>query len=236
MMRTSITFLLCALTIACASPTLPPRACTTVYPNNLQSLVNTLPGQTFFNQAPPFVVGGVGGMTIQQDNTGDTLLINPHLRISQLVAVNNPQLNVQFVDFIVPSGAYGCQLSITDQANQLYYESNGDVNAAPPALNVISLVPNAISGDPTYDVVMMNQSLVSSYNFGTVTMTRGGSKVINSFECPQATWDGQDGHLQYVFEFAPPGPGGYSDWVLPQLVPDAAGVQPLNGVYMTYNC
>jgi hypothetical protein len=234
-MHHSITILLSALAIAAASPTLPPRACTTIYPTDLQSLVNALPDTSFFNQAPPDIAGGVGGMTIQQDNTDGTVLTFPHLRVyRQPIIESSPQLNLQFVDFVVPAGSYGCELMITDQANQLYYESDGDTSAAPPALNIISLLPNSV-GDPTYDNIMnANPSIISSYNWGTVTLAHGGSAVINSVACPNATSDGEDGHAQYVFEFAQAGPG-YSDWVLPQLVPEA-GVQLLNGVYMTFNC
>lgn len=228
--------LLSLLALTYASPALPPRSCQTIYPNDLQSLINALPDQSFNNQVPPFKVGGVGGSVIQQDNTDGTLP-PPRMKIQhQHKLANNPLLNLQFVDFIIPPNAYGCELKITDRANQLAYSNSVDANAGPPALNVISLLPNAVLDDPTYDAIInANPSLISSHSFGTVTLQRGGSAVINSFSCANATEDGNFGHLQYVFEFAAPGMG-YSDWVLPQLIADAAGIQKFNGVYMTYNC
>jgi hypothetical protein len=103
-------------------------------------------------------------------------------------------------------------------------------------LNVISLVPNAVSGNPTYnDVMLANPSVIASYHWGTFTLSHGGSAVINGINCPKGTKDTGDGHVQFVFEFAQPG-SGYSEWDLAQYIPDAVGVQLLNGVYMTYNC
>jgi hypothetical protein len=79
-----------------------------------------------------------------------------------------------------------------------------------------------------------NPSVIETPSWGTFTLSPGGSTVINSAACPPAS-EGEDGHAQFVVEFAYPG-GGYNDWILPQLTAIDADLQISEGFYMTYNC
>jgi hypothetical protein len=230
-MRLLMAILLSALAIVAASPTLPPRACSTIYPN-IYSLVSSEPDEPFaYNQSAALVVREVGGSEDLQ-----AILQFPHLRIfSQPSSPSDPQGILQYLDFQVPAGSYGCQLSIIDENNQLYFNNYSNINAPPPVLNVMSLFANAICNDPTYNAVLKaNPSVIETPSWGTFNLSSGESTVINSADCPPAS-EGEDGHAQFVLEFAQPD-GGYSDWILPQLTAIDAGLQISEGIYMTYNC
>ena len=223
--------LLSALAFVAASPTLPPRACSTIYPN-IYSLVSSQPDETFaYNQSAALVVRGVGSSEDLQ-----VILQSSHLQIySQPSLSSDPQGILQYLDFQVPAGSYGCQLSIVDENNQLYFNNDSNIYAPYPALNVRSLFPSAICDDPTYNSVLnANPSVIETPSFGTFTLSPGESTVINSAACPPAS-EGEDGHAQFVLEFAQPG-GGYNDWILPQLTAEYSDLQIPEGVYMTYNC
>ncbi len=230
-MRLSMAILLSALAFVAASPTLPRRACSTIYPN-IYSLVSSQPKEPFpYNQSAALVASEVGDPEDLQ-----TILQFPHLQIySQPSAASDPQVILQYLDFQVPAGSYGCQLSITDENNQLYFNSSSNINAPFPVLSVSSLFPSAICDDPTFNSVLKaNPSVIETPTWGTFTLSPGGSAVINSAACPPAS-EGEDGHAQFVLEFAYPGEG-YIDWILPQLTAIDADLQISEGVYMTYNC
>ena len=222
--------LLSALALVAASPTLPPRACSTIYPN-IYSLVSSQPDEPVapvtYNQSAALVVGGVGDSEDLQ-----AILQFPHLQIyNQPSSPSDPQGIFQYLDFQVPAGSYGCQLSISDANNQLYFTNNSNTDAPDPVMNVSALFPGAICDDPTYNSVMnANPSVIETPGWGIFTLSPGGSAVINSAACPP-----EDGHAQFVVEFAYPGEG-YSDWILPQLTARDADLQISEGFYMTYNC
>jgi predicted transglutaminase-like cysteine proteinase len=101
-MRPSITILLSALAIVAATSALPPRTRGTSYPSTLYSLSSTQPDECNYV------------------NIGTNSLNLTHLAISrQYGATPNAEVNLQFVDFLISPGSYGCQLVITDQAGQL---------------------------------------------------------------------------------------------------------------------
>lgn len=218
--------LLSTLAFVAASPTLPPRACSTLYPK-FYSLVSSHPNETFtYNQSAALVASGVGG-------SEDLPPIRqfPHLEIySQPSAASDPHVILQYIDFKVPAGSYGCQLSISDANNQLYFTNNSNTDASDPVLNVSALFPGAICDDPTYNSVMnANPSVIETPGWGIFTLSPGGSTIINSAACPQ----GEDVHAQFVVEFAYPGEG-YNDWILPQLTARDADLQISEGFYMTF--
>ena len=137
-----------------------------------------------------------------------------------------------------------CTLHFTDagSAAGLHYEENAKENdITEPVLNVISLVPNALRANPTYNGVLgANASVVSSNTFGMLKLERGGGPwVVNSEACPPYSPNGDWGHLQFVFGFGENN-GGVSSrylWVGEERGERAAaGKQGLNGVYLTYNC
>jgi hypothetical protein len=233
-MRLFMAILLSALALVAASPTLPPRACSTIYPN-IYSLVSSQPDEpaapVAYNQSTALAVGGVSNSEDLQ-----AILQFPHLQIySQPSSPSDPQGSLQYLDFQVPAGSYGCQLSIIDENNQLYFNNYSNINAPPPVLNVMSLFANAICNDPTYNAVLKaNPSVIETPSWGTFNLSSGESTVINSADCPPAS-EGEDGHAQFVLEFAQPD-GGYSDWILPQLTAIDAGLQISEGIYMNYNC
>jgi hypothetical protein len=233
-MRLFMAILLSALALVAASPTLPPRACSTIYPN-IYSLVSSQPDEPVapvtYNQSAALVVGGVGDSEDLQ-----AILQFPHLQIyNQPSSPSDPQGIFQYLDFQVPAGSYGCQLSIIDENSQLYSNNSSNIYAPYPALNVRSLFPNAICDDPTFNSVLKaDPSVIQNPSWGTFTLSPGASTVINSAACPPAS-EGEDGHAQFVLEFAQPG-GGYNDWILPQLTAIDSDLQISEGVYMTYNC
>jgi hypothetical protein len=218
-MHSSFAILLSALAIATASPTLAPRACATSFPNSLYTLNSANPDESLYMPfSGPFEL--------------------PQLSLShQDDAASNAQDNLQYIDFTIPPGSYGCELKITDQANQLSFDYNGDTSASPPALNVQALFPNAMLGDATYNNIMnATPPVIAASQWGALTLARGAPPMaINSMPCPVAMADGEHGHAQFVLQFAQAGAGN-STWVLPQWTEDAAGVQTCNGIYMTYNC
>ncbi|KAE9377722.1 hypothetical protein N431DRAFT_541372 [Stipitochalara longipes BDJ] len=230
-MRSSIVILLSVLAVAGASPTLPPRACTTIFPSNFSSLTNT--------PVNPFT------QPLDKTNTDVTLvalLDSPHLRLQHLQGSDNAsQDSLQFVDFQIPAGANTCQVSIADNANKLYFEKDSNTSAVPPTLSFISLIPGALCEDPQYenvtydDVMHASPSVIQSSQWGTAALTRGTSEVVNSFPCPQPTSDGEDGHAQFVIEFEPDQMGeGSCYWVLPQSTSDVGVLDVINGIYLTY--
>ncbi|KAH7356665.1 hypothetical protein BKA65DRAFT_211857 [Rhexocercosporidium sp. MPI-PUGE-AT-0058] len=235
-------------TIGDTSPTgtLQPRACTTITPSSMQSLLSTEPTIGFTNKG----LNGPGGngFSIFQDNT----------------QANNRYQMLQFVDFEVPSGSYGCQLHVTDAGNSIgYHLLNGHEPSADPGMakvTVMALVPNALSPYPSYDDVQtMDPSLVSAKSFGTFSIANGTVPgTINSEACPPAMSDGQNGHLQFVFElegndlshtryFSSKSHSSpillllHVSWrsrlTLRSVGQRSAGAGgALNGVYMTFNC
>jgi hypothetical protein len=239
-MHHSITILLLsALAIVAASPTLPPRACTTIWPEGLYSLLTTFPNNSYFDEAPALVVDLTGGLFVGPDSTDDIISPQPTLRIyREPDSENNTQFNLQYVEFAVPAGSNTCQLGIADQGNQLYSQNSQDARAAPAPLNILSLFPNSIIDSPTYyNVMSVAPSKISSSSWGTVTLVRGmAPSIINGFTCPPAT-DGKNGYAQFVIEFDLNQAGsGYHNLALPQQVStnDAAGMQPQSGMFMTY--
>jgi hypothetical protein len=239
-MRHSITILLLsALAVVAASPTLPPRACTTIWPESLYSLATTFPNNTYYRQAPALVVDNTGGLFVGPDPADDMNFPHPTLRIYRVPdSESNTQFNLQYVEFAVPAGSNTCQLGITDEGNQLYPQDSQDASAASASLNILSLFPNSIIDSPTYyNVMNAAPSVISSSRWGTVKLVRGkGPWIINGFTCPPAS-DGQNGYAQFVIEFDPDQAGtGYHNLALPQQVPagDSAGIQPLSGVFLTY--
>lgn len=223
--------ILSALAFVAASPTIPPRACSTIYPN-IYSLISSQPDEPFpYTQSAALVASGFGG-----SEDLPTILQFPHLQIySQPSPASDPQGIVQYLDFQVPAGSYSCQLSITDENNQLYFNNNSNIGAPYPVLNVSSLFPSAICDDPTFNSVLnANPSVIETPSWGIFTLSPRGSAVVNSAACPPAS-EGEVGHAQFVVEFAYPGEG-YSDWILPQLTAIDADLQISEGFYMTYNC
>jgi len=229
-MHSSITIFLAALALAAASPTLPPRACTTIFPSNFSTLANGQPNT--FNQAVKDPNADVSLVQILQTS---------HLRLQHLQgSERNATDNIQFVDFQIPAGSNTCQVSIADNANKLYFEKNGDTGT-PPTLNFISLIPGALCEDPQYenvtydDVMHASPSVIQSSNWGTAALARGTSRVVNSFPCPQSTSDGGDGHAQFVIQFGTDqvGEGSY-DWALPQSTSNTGLLDVVSGVYLTY--
>lgn len=232
-MHPSITILLSALALVAALPTLPPRACTTLYPNALFSLVSPPPPGGFFDS---------GLRQAQEDTTLRAILNSPHVRLQRLQgSENNAQDMFQFVDFKIPAGSNSCQLEIVDSARKLYFEKNDEINATPPPLNIMSITPGALCEDPstenvTYaDVMTTNPPVIQSYHWGSATLTRGGHAIINSFPCPAPNANGEDGHAQFVFQFDPDQVGGgYSDWALPQSTTAVEAITGVNGIYLTH--
>ncbi|KAH6722360.1 hypothetical protein DL95DRAFT_401076 [Leptodontidium sp. 2 PMI_412] len=220
------TFLLIAILaiIGATAPTrtIQPRACTTITPNAMQSLLSTDPTNGYTNRA--LDGPGVNGFSIFQDNT----------------KANQRYQLLQFVDFEVPSNSYGCQLHVTDAGNSvdysLIYGDEPSPNPGMARITVKSLVPNALPMHPTYnDVQTMNPSLISANKFGTFSIASGAQpRVINSQACPPAMIDGHNGHLQFVFELEDNDLSTTRYFSMTQRSARAGG--GLNGVYMTFNC
>jgi hypothetical protein len=229
-MSLSITVLLSALAIVAASPTLPPRACGTVYPT-LFSLLSPEPG--FFHSVM---------QPAKADTPLRTLLDSPHVRLQHIQGTEGKsQDNFQFIDFKIPAGSNTCQLEITDHANMLYFEKTNDNNAAPPAMNTMKLIPGALYQDPstenvTYaDVMDATPPVIQYYHWGAATLQRGQSSIIGSFACPPANGNGEDGHAQFVLQFDPDQLGvGSCDWVLPQSTTDPGALGLVSGIYLTH--
>ncbi|KAL2073168.1 hypothetical protein VTL71DRAFT_10492 [Oculimacula yallundae] len=225
MQFTSTIFLaiLATLAFTAPTPTLLPRSCTTITPNAMQSLLSTEPTIGFTNKG----LAGTGdnGFTIFQDNTQ---------------ASNRYQM-LQFVDFAVPAGSYGCQLHVTDAGQSIGYTFlRGQEPEEEPGMAIVTvkaLVPNAMDLYPSYDDVMnMSPQLVSAEKFGVFSIQNGTVPgAINSEACPPAMRDGKDGHLQFVFELE--GSDDLSRTRYFNMAQRGAGASGgLNGLYMTFNC
>jgi hypothetical protein len=174
-MHFSLIILLSLVGLALTVPTsaLSLRACTTITPTFLQNLDSYDPNNSFPNTTPQNSPNGRGSFSILQDSRNAT----------------NPQNVVQFVDFMVPPNMHTCTLHFTAAGSTtgLHYEENAKENdITDPVFNVISLVPNALRANPTYNgVLRANPSVVSSNTFGMLKLERGGGPwVINSEACP----------------------------------------------------
>jgi hypothetical protein len=153
-------------------------------------------------------------------------------KLKLIFVVSTLSRQLILVDFEIPPAAYGCQVSITDQA----YTIKG--NPTPlPQINIISLLPNAFtdtSNTPTYDRVFSFPSLISSHAWGTISLAPGdGPAVINSGCAFDPAVDG-DGHMQFVFEISDLTLGGLHTWSINQT--DCGWDGNSNGVFMTHNC
>jgi hypothetical protein len=229
-----LTFLLAALAMVKATPTLTirPLSCSTIFPT-FWHLLNPSDSSLPNSVNPLFSDGSSssGVMTIKQSNDGSTKPhpFSPKLKLSPAVSTLSRQLIL--VDFEIPPTAYGCEVSITDQA----YTISG--NPTPlQQINVISLRPNAFtdtSNSPTYDQVFnADANLILSHAWGTISLAPGdGPAVINSGCALDPAVDG-DGHMQFVFEISDQTLGGEHTWSINQT----NSVWDGNGLYMTHNC
>lgn len=115
---------------------------------------------------------------------------------------------LQFIDFEVPAGSYGCELYITDAGKSIqhsvYRGETMSMNSVATNIIVKSLVPNAFHSQPTYnDISNAPTSLISAEHFGDIQIATGDvSRPINSEACPPRMSSGQNGHLQFVFGFS----------------------------------
>ncbi|CAL3967452.1 unnamed protein product [Diplocarpon coronariae] len=211
-----------ALAHAIPTPTLVSQACTTIIPSSMQSLLSTEPEIGFANEG--LQGSGENGFSVFQDNFN----------------ASNKYHMLQFVDFEVPAGSYGCELYITDAANSISHSlilgkvwSN---NVGATEFKVQSLVHDAFAADVSYnDVVKAPKSLISADHFGSFKIYNGSSSIlINSETCPLSKSDGQNGHLQFVFDFRDHDRYTASYFSMTQRKAGDHG--KLNGVYMTVNC
>ena len=119
----------------------------------------------------------------------------------------------------IPSGAYGCQLSVSFSAN---YPINSSENAQ---LNVYSL-PKDISKSDTYATYFPSGGRGTpsgSFLFATVTVLPGSKAVLNSQSCAAAG--------RYLFQIA-------SDTAKASVAFVSAGnsATGIDGFYLSYNC
>ena len=232
-----LTFFLAALAMVRASPTptMGPLSCSKIFPtfwHLLNPSDSSLPNSV--NQLFSDGSSSSGVMTLKQSNDGSRKPhpFSPKLKLTPAVSTLSRQLIL--VDFEIPPTAYGCDVSITDQA----YTISG--NPTPlQQINVISLLPNAFtdtSNTPTYDQVFnTNANLISSHAWGTISLAPGdGPAVINSGCALDPAVDG-DGHMQFVFEISDQSLAGEHTWSINQFNHSGWDGNS-NGVFMTHNC
>jgi hypothetical protein len=108
---------------------------------------------------------------------------------------------------------------------------------SPPWLNVISLVPNALRANPTYnDIFDVFPSVISSQSFALLKLGYWSRRmtVLGKEKCPLSQHEGGVGHLQFVVHFGSQQEMEYQEVV---LVERNEGMRrSVNGFVMLFDC
>ncbi|PVH84388.1 hypothetical protein DL98DRAFT_651619 [Cadophora sp. DSE1049] len=228
-MQFATTILLAILaTLGATAPTIQARACSTITPNAMQFLLSSDPDSGSSPHA-------LNGPLIDRLDTQSFNLFQDNVKANDRYEMR------QFVDFQVPPGSYSCALHVTDEGNSVennvYIGEQHSSDTEMAKVAVKSLVPNAFLRYPSYNDVgdNMDPSLVSAESFGTFSIKNGTNPgTINSRACPPPLSNGEDGHLQFVFELEGKDYSRTRYFSMTQRNGGAGGA--LNGVYMTFNC
>ncbi|EKD13806.1 uncharacterized protein L3040_005576 [Drepanopeziza brunnea f. sp. 'multigermtubi'] len=215
-MHCSIFLLVAALSslgAAIPTPVVVPKACSTAFPILMNTVTSSQPERS--SQGLSTFEYGVkeGTFYLRQDSFN----------------VSDPFYSIQYLDFEIPTGSYGCQLHVTDANGSVSYKAG----SSSPAIKIKSFIPNAFYGSPSYNDVVKGDRISSSY-YGELQVSTGmGARVINSATCP-ASSNGQAGHLQFLFELRDHEEGTDSWFTMTER--SATHGTTLNGFYMTYDC